>query len=301
MNLKRQDRQNSISMASASEYEAGNLEGVLLGLHKKQATGVASIEALLEDRILRRIFVLRGGAIVYAGRSIPMPYEFVRELAGHMHIGTLDTVLEFAAKRASIQSVLQAMVDIRVLQWSEIAAAMRQQVVTVLKEVLPVSGRVDFETGTLAFDLRYSEGMEGFAIDGLLSGSEFRLQKKPTILSVDDSPIAQAMVKRTLSRDYEIVACSSAFDALEILDRKEELAALLLDLTLPEMDGLELCRMVRRIERYKGLPVILVTARDGMVDQLRGRFAGATYYLAKPVNPAELLAAIARFIKASPS
>ncbi len=72
-------------------------------------------------------------------------------------------------------------------------------------------------------------------------------------------------------------------DALDIISHKS-VALLLLDVSMPEIDGLELCRTVRNLPQYRGLPIVMLTARDSVFDKARGRMAGATDYLTKPFD-----------------
>ena len=292
------------------DYRAGGLLDTLLDFQRKQLTGIARVEAFLEDGLSQCTIVLREGAIAYAGRDIPTPYEFVTELGRQMHIGVLDTVLEFAAKRSSIQSVMRAMVEIGVLQWSEVAAANRQQAISVLNALLPVAGRIILESGPSTFDLHCKTAPAGSIVEALQRTNKLPyprkepaplvnkklVRAKPIILSVDDSPVAQALVKRALGDDYETISCSHAVEALSILGRRGDISMLLLDLTLPEMNGLEFCRLLRGMKQYNNLPIVMLTARNGMVDRMRGRLAGATHYLTKPVDPEVLAAIVAQYI-----
>jgi CheY-like chemotaxis protein len=110
----------------------------------------------------------------------------------------------------------------------------------------------------------------------------------PMILSVDDSLIVQTTIKRALSDRYQVLLASNAVDALKVINTNP-IMLLLLDVTMPDIDGLEFCRTVRSIGKFKNLPIIMLTARDKFSDKLRGQFAGATHYLTKPVEPSQLL------------
>jgi twitching motility two-component system response regulator PilG len=110
----------------------------------------------------------------------------------------------------------------------------------------------------------------------------------PIILSVDDSLIVQTMIKRTLGDRYQVLLASNAVDALKVINTNP-IALLLLDVTMPDINGLEFCRAVRSIRKFKNLPIIMLTARDKFSDKLRGQIAGATHYLIKPVEPTQLL------------
>jgi twitching motility two-component system response regulator PilG len=113
-------------------------------------------------------------------------------------------------------------------------------------------------------------------------------KQHPIVLSVDDSLIVQTMIKRTLSDRYQVLLASNAVDALKVINTNP-IALLLLDVTMPEIDGLEFCRTVRSIPKFQNLPIIMLTARDKFSDKLRGQIAGATRYLTKPVEPSQLL------------
>jgi CheY-like chemotaxis protein len=118
---------------------------------------------------------------------------------------------------------------------------------------------------------------------------------RPVVLSVDDSPIVQVSIQRAISDRYEVLCAKSAVEALNILNtRKVEL--LLLDVTMPEIDGLELCRTIRNIGKFKDLPVIMLTAKDGLMDKVKGQFAGSTQYLTKPVDREKLLPVLEKYI-----
>ena len=110
----------------------------------------------------------------------------------------------------------------------------------------------------------------------------------PIVLSVDDSLIVQTTIKRALGDRYQVLLASNAVDALKVINTTP-IALLLLDVTMPEIDGLEFCRKVRSLPKFKNLPIIMLTARDKFSDKLRGQIAGATHYLIKPVEPNQLL------------
>lgn len=121
---------------------------------------------------------------------------------------------------------------------------------------------------------------------------------RPIVLSVDDSLIVQTMIKRTLGDRYQVLLVSNAVDALKVININP-IALMLLDVTMPEIDGLEFCRTVRSIPKFKGLPIIMLTARDKFSDKLKGQIAGATHYLTKPVEPNQLLQLVDKCIEIS--
>jgi twitching motility two-component system response regulator PilG len=69
---------------------------------------------------------------------------------------------------------------------------------------------------------------------------------------------------------------------------------------MPEIDGLEFCRTVRSIGKFKDLPIIMLTARDKFSDKFRGQIAGATHYLTKPVEAKQLLEIVDKCVAINP-
>jgi CheY-like chemotaxis protein len=119
--------------------------------------------------------------------------------------------------------------------------------------------------------------------------------RRPIILSLDDSKIVQAMVKKAVGDIYNVVLADNALDALEILNR-QQVSLMLLDVTMPDVDGLELCRNIRAMGKFKDLPIVMLTAKDGLIDKIKSQFAGSTHYLTKPVDREKLLPVLEKYI-----
>jgi len=125
------------------------------------------------------------------------------------------------------------------------------------------------------------------------------------ILLIDDSEDARDLTEGALlSAGYtDIVAVESGWEALKVLDvggvtdDKPTVDVALLDIIMPEMDGVETCARIRNDPRYADLPIIMVTSLDDM-DSLSNAFvAGATDYVTKPVNRIELVARVRAALK----
>ena len=118
----------------------------------------------------------------------------------------------------------------------------------------------------------------------------------PIVLSVDDSAIIQVSIKRALQSEYQVLLATKAADALKILNECA-VELLLLDLTMPDVDGLEFCKIVRKIDKFHDLPIVMVTARDGLVNKMKGHIAGSSRYLTKPFKPEQLRKIVGEYIK----
>lgn len=117
----------------------------------------------------------------------------------------------------------------------------------------------------------------------------------PTILAVDDSTVMQGLVKQALGKDFRVLVTDNAVDALSMIYH-EKVAVLLLDVSMPGIDGLELCRTVRSLPQFHKLPIVMLTARDGAFDKVQGRLAGATEYLTKPFDAEKLRVVVGKFV-----
>ena len=121
-----------------------------------------------------------------------------------------------------------------------------------------------------------------------------------SILIVDDFEEQRQLLATTLEQAgyRSLIFADSANAALKRLGvgvttpQADRVDLILLDLHMPDMDGLEACRMIRNDERFEHLPVIVVTAKTESSDIKAAYNAGATDYIRKPVIPAELVARV---------
>jgi two-component system, OmpR family, response regulator MprA len=115
------------------------------------------------------------------------------------------------------------------------------------------------------------------------------------ILVVDDEPAVREAVERALRLEgYDVVLAADGGEALQTLDERPA-DAVVLDLLMPRVDGLELCRRMRL--RGDRTPVLMLTARDAVTDRVAGLDAGADDYLVKPFALDELLARVRALLR----
>jgi two-component system alkaline phosphatase synthesis response regulator PhoP len=120
--------------------------------------------------------------------------------------------------------------------------------------------------------------------------------KTPRILVVDDEPaVLDLLVYNLRKAPYEVLTAADGRQALD-LAHKAEPDLILLDLMLPEVDGLEVCRQLRRASR---VPIIMITARGEEIDRVVGLELGADDYVAKPFSMRELLARVKAVLRRS--
>lgn len=122
---------------------------------------------------------------------------------------------------------------------------------------------------------------------------------KRKILIVDDEAILVETIAYNLEQaGYEVATAADGASALEIVKR-EALDLILLDLMLPEIDGLEVCRQVRSGKNTATLPIIMLTAKNEEIDKVVGLEVGADDYMTKPFGRRELLARVRALLRRS--
>ena len=126
-------------------------------------------------------------------------------------------------------------------------------------------------------------------------GQEMLLLKnmeKKTILAVDDEVHILELLKYNLETNgYTVITVETGEEALDLLSN-EKIDAVLLDVMLPQIDGLEVLRRIRNTEKIKKMPVILLTAKSDELDKVLGLETGADDYIAKPFSIRELQARV---------
>ena len=115
---------------------------------------------------------------------------------------------------------------------------------------------------------------------------------EPKILVVDDQPINVQLLKRKLEREgMQVTAAYSGQEALDAV-RQEKPDLILLDVMMPEMDGIQVCQRLQAEEESRSIPIIFVTARSSKEGKLEGLGVGAVDYITKPIDLDETLARV---------
>jgi two-component system phosphate regulon response regulator PhoB len=120
---------------------------------------------------------------------------------------------------------------------------------------------------------------------------------KPKILVVDDEPDALELIAFNLKNaGLEVLTAENGDQALR-LARSQLPDLILLDLMLPEVDGLEVCKILRRDPATSAIPIIMVTAKAAEMDRVLGLELGADDYVTKPFSPRELVLRVKNLLR----
>jgi len=112
------------------------------------------------------------------------------------------------------------------------------------------------------------------------------------ILVVDDSATIRRSAESMLTAEgYDVVTAENGFEALSKVARHNP-DLIFVDIMMPRLDGYQTCAIIKNNTQYRSTPVVMLTSKDGLFDQARGRVVGSDLYLTKPFTKEELLAAV---------
>jgi len=117
-----------------------------------------------------------------------------------------------------------------------------------------------------------------------------------TILVVDDSSSVRSVVGSALRDEgFNVIEACDGVDALNKLSG-QKIHLIVSDVNMPNMNGIALVREVKKLDRYKFTPIVMLTTESSQSEKDAGKAAGAKAWMVKPFKPAQLLAAIAKLV-----
>ena len=118
------------------------------------------------------------------------------------------------------------------------------------------------------------------------------------ILVIDDSNTIRRSAEIFLKQGgHDVLLAEDGFDALsKVNDHDPDL--IFCDILMPRLDGYQTCAIIKRNARFAGVPVIMLSSKDGLFDKARGRMVGSEDYLTKPFTKEQLLRAVQQFRRA---
>lgn len=222
----------------------------------------------------------------------------------HAFLTLADLDVLFASPRADRDTVQQAVTEMEA-EWN-----LREFSVSELKAL----GLGHLNLGDTEAGLKYLQEAGRFAPNDVMLAAEINsiairldeMQRQAelhggmptgrTILVVDDSPTVRKLIAGKLEKSGHTVICAA--DGVEALEQLEVVLPdlVLLDITMPRMDGYEVCKQIRSNPEARDLPVVMISGKDGFFDKVRGRMAGTTGYVTKPFGPETLMKALETYL-----
>jgi twitching motility two-component system response regulator PilG len=118
----------------------------------------------------------------------------------------------------------------------------------------------------------------------------------PRIVCIDDGIAVRKTVEAILDQQgYEVTAIGNPLKALSLVFQLKP-TLILCDIAMPELDGYEICAMLRKSTAFRETPIIMLTGKDGFIDRVKARMVGATDYLTKPFGEIELLTLVEQYV-----
>jgi len=123
-----------------------------------------------------------------------------------------------------------------------------------------------------------------------------------TVLLIEDSEDIRGILQFMLEREgYEVATASDGREGLRAIESGAPPGIVILDVMLPFVDGFTLLQKIRDTEAWRDVPVLMLTAKSGQKDIVRGLDTGAADYMAKPFDSSELMARVRRLLRNSRS
>lgn len=119
---------------------------------------------------------------------------------------------------------------------------------------------------------------------------------QPIVLAVDDDPMMLEMISAALGNHFQVMTRMNVAEGLACIEA-ENPVAILLDVSMPDMNGYEVCERIRQLDDHADTPVVFVSGHDRLEDRMRGYEAGGTDYLVKPFDFAELELKVRRLVE----
>jgi twitching motility two-component system response regulator PilG len=131
---------------------------------------------------------------------------------------------------------------------------------------------------------------------------ELPVKRPPRIVCVDDSLSLRQSVEAYLSgQGYEVSSLGNPLKAVGLIFQLKP-NLILCDIAMPELDGYEICSMLRHSTLFRQIPIVMLTGKEGFIDRVKARMVGATDYLTKPFSDKELLMLVEKYVgKGSPN
>ena len=122
-------------------------------------------------------------------------------------------------------------------------------------------------------------------------------QERRKVMVIDDSKTIRKTAENLLSKQgYEVYTAVDGYDALaKIAEHEPDI--IFVDILMPRLDGYQTCALIKHNRRFRKIPVIMLSSKDGIFDKAKGKIVGSEQYLTKPFTRDDLLGAIEQHLQ----
>lgn len=201
----------------------------------------------------------------------------LKEIADNHKLSTFVSL--FVAKNSFYQIASKINADTYFL-----AKHLEQSIAEKLIDLLPFKELTKEE-----LRLKHHLQADNSASASVVNSTDSTQTSSTLVACIDDSKTVQKQVKMTLEAGgYQVLSILDPTLALKQLSQHQPVV-IFMDINMPELNGYDLCSLLRKSERFKDIPIVMLTGRDGMIDRVRAKLVGATDYLTKPCDPNKLI------------
>lgn len=165
---------------------------------------------------------------------------------------------------------------------------------TSIRQLARYSAQSIFQVAKTTY-MAMESGTVGMAAISSTMPSKLKLEA-PRVICIDDSmTICRAVEYILHNNGYQVTAIANPIRALSLVFQLRP-NLIFCDIAMPDLDGYELCAMLRKSSAFSRIPIIMLTGKDGFIDRVKARMVGATEYLTKPFGEKELLTTVEKYL-----
>lgn len=294
------------SIASMNAPEYGYLWALLENHFLTPAQGRSILQSMVHETLFDLLSLHNGSFIFEIGPALapqlttleigPLVTKIMKQVQEwkqfHPHIQSPDQC-PIIADAVKLSQALPINTFKILKHWADGKTSIRRMARYLNKEILPVAraiypyvkqGWVQLAHACTPATLHHQEL-------SLLSETDSK-----SIVFIDDGVATCKAVEYTLKQHgYAVAAISDPVKALSLVfELKPDM--ILCDIAMPELDGYEICAMLRRSTAFRQTPIVMLTSKDGFIDRVKARMVGATDYLTKPFGDSELLMLVEKYV-----
>jgi twitching motility two-component system response regulator PilG len=301
------DRMSTSTIATVNAPEYGYLWALLETHVLTPKQGRSIIQSMVRETLFDLLSLHQGSFIFELGSALapqlttleiaPLVAQIMKQVQEwkqfHPHIQSPDQCLAIA----NVNQLRHALPEgsFKALErWADGKTSLRQMARYLNRDILIVARAIYpyVQEGLIQLLLPHSEEVQP-------QRWEFKLlnqDKVPRIVCIDDGATIRKAVEHILSQHgYEATAIGNPLKALSLVFQLSP-DLILCDITMPELDGYEICGMLRKSTAFRETPIVMLTGKDGFIDRVKARMVGATDYLTKPFGEGELLMLVEKYV-----